>query len=533
MKNIPQNLTRLILSTPMWLILIFVAASPALAQEVDPPQTAAFITLLPPALTLLLPLGLLLLIASAMPDKEAPAAAVSLFVAWAAAALAYFVVGFALQFGGIAQVSPNPNLRDLYWEWYPLDQSVDFEMARLWGVAALRGFALTGDATTPDALALFLNHLALVGAVAMIPVGVLPSRGRGAMAAAVGLVTGALIYPLAGNWLWGGGWLANLGLSLGMGHGLVDFGGASVIFLSGGMLALTALISLRSLATLANLPPPAEELVLSEGSEYHLTVYDEEIEAPAETVLPVTPMPSAYLPILSVLGAGLMLLGWLGLATGAHAPTALNFSPTQTAVSGLLAALGAALTAATYSWFTTHQVNALMLARGAVAGLIIAAAGAPFMPIWMVLLAGLVMGLLLPPFIYLFNQGLRLADETGTVATYGLSALVGLLLLTFLADGRAGQGWNGVGLSQYQGVAGQGVSGLVVAAGMSPDWPGQWQAQLIGLGAIAVWSLLMGFLLFQTVAAVAKAWARSGLELVEPEPPESPRPQSGEAQLTE
>jgi hypothetical protein len=93
-------------------------------------DTVDLTNLLPAALTLLLPFGLILLIASAMPEKQAPATAVSALVLWSTAALAYFGLGFAFHFGGIAQVTPNPELRGLYWEWYPLDQSVDLEAAR-------------------------------------------------------------------------------------------------------------------------------------------------------------------------------------------------------------------------------------------------------------------------------------------------------------------------------------------------------------------------------------------------------------------
>jgi Amt family ammonium transporter len=474
-----------------------------------------FAYLMPAALTLLLPFGLILLIASAMPEDQAPATAIQLLVVWSMAALAYFVAGFAFHFGGIAQVTPNPELSGLYWEWYPLDQSVDVSVARLWGVVALRGWALSGEAATPGAFLLFLSHLSLAGAAAMIPVGAVPRQLRGATTLAIGLFTGLLIYPWPGNWLWGGGWLSNLGASLGLGHGLVDFGGASVIFLTGSMVALAALLFFRSQAIQLELPPTTEELVVTTGLEGRLTVYDE--PAPSvEELLPVTPMPSAYLPILSMLGAGLMLLGWLGLATGLHAPTATNFSATQAAVNGVMAALAAALMAAGYSWFTTRMLNPLMTSRGLVAGLIVVMAGAPFMPPLVALLAGLLMGLLLPSLIYLFNQGLRLADELGLLATYGVSALVSLLLVSFFADGRAGQGWNGVGLADYNGVAGQGVSGLWVAPGFASDWPGQLQAQLLGMGAIAFWALLLGALLFQTVIVIARAWARSGLELAEP-----------------
>lgn len=472
------------------------------------------VNFLPAALTLLLPFGLILLIASAVPEEQAPALAMNGIVAWSTAALAYFGLGFAFHFGGIAQVTPNPELSGLYWEWYPLDQSVDLEVARLWGVVALQGFGLTGEVATPSALFLFLSHLALVGAAALLPLAVLPQRVRGLAAVLTGLLTGAVIYPLPGNWLWGGGWLAHLGASLGFGHGLVDFCGASVVFLSGSMVALAALILFRSSGTQPEAVSPAEELVVTTGPDYRLDVYETPETLPEAELLPVMPMPSAYLPILSLLGAGLMLLGWLGLSAGLHTPTALNFSPAQAAVAGLMAALSAALTAAGYSWLTTRRFDPLMTSRGLAAGLVVALAGAPFMPIWVSLVAGLLMGLLLPILIYFFDR--RLGDETGTLTTYGVSALLGLLVLPFLADGRAGQGWNGFGLSDYYGVAGQGISGLWVAAGFASDWPGQLQAQLVGVVAVAIWALLLGLLLFQTVKVILHAWARTGLELADP-----------------
>jgi Amt family ammonium transporter len=468
-------------------------------------------------MTLLLPLGLLLLMSSAMPEEEAPATAMNLLMTWSVAALAYFAVGFAFHFGGIAQVSTRPELSGLYWEWYPLDQSVEAEVARLWGVVALQGWALAGEAITPGALRLFLSHVSLVGVTAMVPVGALPWRLRTVVSVLIGLVTGTLIYPLVGNWVWGGGWLASLGSSLGLGHGLVDFGGGSVIFLSASSVTLMALILLKSH------PEPEEEatpgeVVVTTGLDRRLTVYEERPDS-FEEVLPVTPMPSAYLPILSILGGGLMLLGWFGLATGAHTPTVLNFSPVQAAINGLLAALSGALTAAGYSWFTTRHLNPLMTTRGLVAGLVLATAGAPFVPIWVMIGAGLVMGLLLPPLIYLFNQVLRLGDELGALATYGLSAGIGLLLVALFADGRAGAGWNGVGPTGYLGVEGQGVSGLVTGSGFAPDWPGQFQAQLVGTGAVILWTLLVTFLLFQVINLVIQSWTRSGLTLADSSEP--------------
>lgn len=497
-------------------ILLGVLAPPALAQGVAPNGAVDYNGLLPAALTLLLPLGLILLISSAVPEDEAPATAINLLMVWSVAALAYFGVGFAFQFGGIAQVTPNPQLSGLYWEWYPLDQSVDVEVARLWGVVALRGWALTGEAATPAGLHLFLSHISLVGVAAIVPAGVLLLRARGVVALLAALLTGALIYPVAGNWLWGGGWLSNLGASLGLGHGLVDFGGAGLLFLTGSATALIGLILFRAAPAAGDGESTGAEVVIAPGPEGRLTVYEEPAGQPeSEPPLPVVPMPSAYLPILSVLGGGLMLLGWFGIASGVHAPTALNFTPAYAGVNGLLAALAAALAAAGYSWFTTRHFDPLMTARGLVAGLIVAMAGAPFVPVWICLLAALLMGAALPPLVYLFNQGLRLADELGALPTYGVSAVVSLLLVALFADGHAGQGWNNTGAEEYLGVAGQGVSGLVVTPAFVIDWPGQLQAQLLGLGAILVWALLLSFLLLQTVRAVADAWARTGLELAD------------------
>ena len=509
---------RIILSLPVILLVSLILASTAFAQDTAPVTAVDVTGFLPTALILLLPIGLILLISSAAPEEVAPSTAINLLGVWAVAALAYFGAGFAFQFGGIAQVSPSPDLRGLYWEWYPLDQSVDAEVARMWGVIALRGWALSGEATTSGALALFLSNVSLVGVTAIIPAGLLIQRTRVIVALMTGLLVGLFIYPVSGNWLWGGGWLANLGSSLGLGHGLVDFGGASIIFLSASTIALAALIVFRLPAQeQQQVELDTTEVVVVSGARERLTVYDEPADSvEEESPLKSTPLPSAYLPILSVLGGGLMMVGWFGLSTGIQAPTAINYSPALAAVNGLLAALAGALAAGSYSWFTTRALDPLLTARGLVAGLIIATAGAPFIPIWICLVAGLIVGVLLAPLIYLFDQGLRLADGSGVLATYGVSAIVSLMMVAFFAAGLAGQGWNGVGLITYLGVPGQGVSGLVVAPDFVPDWPDQLQAQLLGLGVIIVWTLLLSFLLFQAVKAAGEAWARSGLEFTEP-----------------
>jgi ammonia channel protein AmtB len=126
---------------------------------------------------------------------------------------------------------------------------------------------------------------------------------------------------------------------------------------------------------------------------------------------------------------------------------------------------------------------------------------------------------MLPPLIYLFDRVLRLDDTPSSLSTFGIPALLGLLLLALVASGRYGVGWNGVGEQSYLGVEGQGVSGLIVAPGYASDWSGQMVAQLVGAVAILLWSFGLSWLLMQTVAGIMHAWERSGLEFGAPPEP--------------
>jgi len=84
--------------------------------------------------------------------------------------------------------------------------------------------------------------------------------------------------------------------------------------------------------------------------------------------------------------------------------------------------------------------------------------------------------------------------------------LWGLLAVGLFASGLAGAGWNGVGEAVYLDVAGQGVSGYVVAQGLSRDWPGQFQAQAFGVAAVVCVALLVSGLLVGWARSVVRAW---------------------------
>ena len=77
-----------------------------------------------------------------------------------------------------------------------------------------------------------------VALAALIPLGAGIDRWRlAAICSSTALLAG-WTYPLFAHWVWGGGWLAQLGVNYGLGHGFVDAGGAGSIQVLGGLTAL-------------------------------------------------------------------------------------------------------------------------------------------------------------------------------------------------------------------------------------------------------------------------------------------------------
>ncbi len=473
-------------------LLLFCGLSRAALASTGPDPSASSGSDALILLSYLLPAGLILLSVAALSEDHAVEAATGAVVAWGAAIVAYFLVGFAFQFGGIAVVNDAPDLAGLYWEYSLLDVS----WGTGWGMIGLRGFLMSGDAATPGALTLFLGQLPLLGVATLILHFALWGRSRRWMVLPAALSMGAIIYPILGNWVWGGGWLANLGLNLSHGHGFVDAAGGGQAALVGVVAALAALMAFR--------PGPGAPAANS------ATTVEPGDGSDASSGLAV-PMPGAHLPLLGWLGALLMTIGWMATSTLAYLPGADNVSTAVMAANLLLASFGCALAASLYSWFVSGRLDVLMAGRGVAAGLVLAAAGALFVPAWVALASGLAMGLLLPFLIFVFDRRLHLGDASALVAGFGVPSMLGLLLPGLLADGRFGIGWNRVGLESHLGVDGQGVAGLWTAPGMVPDWPGQMVAQLIGLVAIVAWSFGSAWVLLRIVCGVTRVQERRHL----------------------
>jgi len=422
-------------------------------------------------LALLLPAGLLLILVAGLAGRRPAKSAVAGLGALALAAISFWACGFAFHLGGVGLVTTLPGLEGLVWEWAsPLNLN--------WGVLGLRGFWMLKEAATPAALSLFLAALPPLVVAVLLPMLSLRERMPGWIVAMGGLWIAALVYPVAGNWVSGGGWLMHTGETLGLGHGYVDMTGLSTAALVGGLAAL-----LGSLLLGRRLPP------LPDG------------EVPA--------LPPAHLPLLASLGVILIVVGGMGLAGANPIHTQTDLTSPRVAVNLVLAAAAGAFLPCLYTWITAGAADSLMAARGAAAGVLGVAAAVAFIPPWAALAIGAAAGLLVPLVTFLVQYVLRIDDPTGAVPVGLLGGVLGVLAPGIFADGRSGLGWNGTGLETHLATAGrpgQGVTGFFPGPGLAPDWPGQINAQLVGLAAIAALTVALVGALFLVLKVLLLLW---------------------------
>ncbi|HHY47295.1 MAG TPA: ammonium transporter [Firmicutes bacterium] len=371
------------------------------------------------------------------------------FMVFLVGAVGYYLVGFALQFGGIMSV---PNLGGVG----PLNG--EFAPGGL-GLFGYKGFALGGAAYDVGVFALFLFQMVFMDTAATIPTGAMAERVKFLAVVASTLFISMILYPLYGNWVWGGGWLAGLGARFGLGHGVVDFAGSGVVHMIGGMAALAG----------AKVLGPRIGKFREDGTPL--------------------PIPGHNIP-LAVLGTIILFFGWFGFNPGSTlAGGDLRIS--VVAVNTMMAGAVGGLAAMVYTWVRSGKPDPGMICNGSLAGLVAITAPCAFVNAASACLIGLVAGILVVAGAQFIEHKLKIDDPVGAIAVHGLNGLWGLLSLGIFADGTYGAGWNGVGAQIYQGIPGRGIAGLLYGD------PGQFMAQLIGGGVAIVWGFGLSYAFFK------------------------------------
>lgn len=437
------------------------------------------------AISLLAPAGFVLIGVAGLDPQHAWDAALGGMAAVGLAVFGYWAIGFALHFGGVGLVYTLPELKNMVWEWSPFSSNWGVG----WGMAGLSGWFLSGPNVTALTYALFLAHLPWVVTAAVLPIMALRGRAPATATMFLALLIGAVLYPIAGNWVQGGGWLAALGRNLNLGHGLIDFGGAGSVHLVASGFVIAALV-----------------VWAPRRPRYYL----EHIE-----------LPPVHLPLLTVVGSLLVLAGSLGWiwANPLQVSVLNDLALMRGSVNLILCAGGGLLVPIFYTWFVTGQSDPMMSTRGLVAGVVAGLAAGPFMQPGVAFTIGFLAGGTVPFVTFVLDSVLRLDDATGAVTASGVPAMIGLLLVGLFADGVAGSGWQATGGGNYLGVAGQGVSGLFVASGYQIDFPGQLQAQMAGILTLGLWGFLAGILFCAPLGFLAH-----GLERSEDLPKATPQP---------
>lgn len=401
-----------------------------------------------------IPIGLLLLTWGGLNPRKARRITSLAGFSLAITALCYWAVGFAFHMGGAQAIHPdNPALKGLGVLFTLIPDQPG------WGFVGLNAFFLSGDAIGPEVYGYFLSYLPLV-ATSVLFISLALDEMRRWLVLLASVLAAAVVIPVALCWVWGSGWLAHLGETMGFGYGYVDFGGGSLILWIPSLMVLGILLVQKPGPTQANLP--------------------------------ATP-PTTYAPLASNFGALLMGIGWMGwtLSNPFHIAGA-NLYWERTALSVVLGMAGAALTSQLYAWLIVGAPEVLIAARGLTAGWAVVLVGAPFVPPWLSLILGLLSGLIFPFVHYAVESRSRLRSAAAFLTMGSIAGPIGALSVALFADGLWGQGWNNFGIGVDAAFANSAQTQLGVAGLFVTKDAAQLKAQIIGLAALGLWGLLWG-----------------------------------------
>jgi len=320
--------------------------------------------------------------------------------------LGFWLVGYGLMFGGLrGWPSLGAALADHH--------ELGFTLAgHRFGVLGWAKFALVEATHDPTSLAMFLFGVVFMDTAATIPTGAMAERWKFASFLLYGAFMSTLLYPLYGNWVWGGGWLATLGVEFGIGHGVVDFAGSSVVHMTGGITALAGAIALG----------PRTGKFRRDGT--------------------IGVMPGHNLP-MALLGTLILAFGWFGFNAGSTL-AATDARVAEIAVNTLLSSASAAITSLFFVWRRHRRPDVAMASNGLLGGLVSITAGCAFVTPAAAVLIGVIAGAIVVLTVHQLDTRLRIDDPVGAIAVHAACGTWGMLAVGIFADGSYGEGWNGV-----------------------------------------------------------------------------------------
>jgi Amt family ammonium transporter len=329
------------------------------------------------------------------------------FLVYALGMFGFWVCGFAFMFGGglnAATLGGAPGV-------IPSEYTVTL-FGHTFGLIGSVGFFLNSKVYDVGVFTLFLFQMVFMDTTATIPTGSMAERWSFKSFLIFGLFISMFVYPIYGNWVWGGGWLSQLGANFHLGHGMVDFAGSSVVHLVGGMAALAGAIIIG----------PRIGKFNADGT--------------ANTI------PGHNIP-MALAGTFILALGWFGFNPGSTL-AGTDFRIAIVAVNTMMAGTAGTLTVLAILYIQKKKPDPGMLANGMLAGLVAITAPCAFVNSISSVIIGAIAGALVVLVIHLMDNVFKIDDPVGAFAVHGANGAWGVLSLGLFADGSYGDGWNGV-----------------------------------------------------------------------------------------
>lgn len=333
------------------------------------------------------------------------------------ASILYWFVGFGIMFGagngflgesGFFLVDAGNTFHSLSWSVVPLECKYFFQLV----------FCATAATIVSGAMAERTKFVAYI---------------------CYSIVISAIIYPIVGHWIWGGGWLAEMGMR--------DFAGSTVVHSTGGWLALTGAIMLG----------PRIGKYASDGSPKSL---------PGHNIA------------LVFLGGFILWFGWFGFNPGSTMGAVPDIAHIATTTN--LSAAAAGIAAMFTAWSMFNKPDASMTINGVIAGLVAITAPCAFVSAGSAIWIGLTAGVLVVLSVLFFDRILHIDDPVGAVSAHAICGSWGTFALGLFAQDKFSPGTTGDGL--FFG----GGSHLL-------------KVQSIGIISVFAWCMVTGFLLFYVI----------------------------------
>ena len=452
------------------MLLAFVLVTPVFAQDGNPPTTEQvddialgvnmLWMLLGGFLVFFMQAGFALVETGFTRNKNVVHTMMMNMMVFCIGAVGYWLTGFAFQFGGVNAAYPEVSTVGAIageWAHSPItlgDWSGLLATPLLrfgqFGLLGGSGFALAGVEANAGILAFFLFQMVFMDTAATIPTGSMAERLKFSGFVVMGLWVSMFIYPLVAGWIWGGGWLQNLGRIAGLGNGAVDFAGSGPVHMIGGCVGLAGAIVLG----------PRIGKFNKDGSANSI---------PGHNIT------------IGVLGTIILFFGWFGFNPGSSLGFLGGFRNLAViaAINTLLAGAAGGVSAMTYMWLfgPTKKPDAGMSVNGILAGLVAITAPCAFVAPWAAVVIGTIAGVLV---IWASTalEKLKIDDPVGAVPVHMVNGAWGVLAVGIFANGNPDTAaWNGMesavtgliygGTTQIVAQLAEVVSIFVVVVGLS------------------------------------------------------------------